>query len=366
MLTPSLKPDFDDTLQRFVKWWNLEETDRPVLELPVRPGPFEVAARRPETLRERWMDPQWRVEAALADLQSRPYVAETLPVFMPDVGPDLTATLLGADLEFGENTSWSHHPVRDVEEWQAVLERKPDFKNPYWQAIEKMTTLALERAGGEFLVGLPDLHGAYDMMVGLRGPEDLCIDLMEEPELVEKTALHMADIFNQAVMRAWTPLQAAGMPATTWTHFLHDGLAYVSSCDFWCLVSPEMARRHVVATIEREAAPLERSIFHLDGPDALRHLDWLLQCDRIQAIQWVYGAGKGPATRWLDVYRKCLEAGKAIQVLAETPQDLLALARELGSSGVWITLTRDLASVEQAEDLLRSVEAGRLSVPVYR
>ena len=51
-----------------------------------------------------------------------------------------------------------------------------------------------------------------------------------------------------------------------------------------------------------------------------------------------------------------LEAGKAIQVLAETPQDLLQIAFELGSRGVWITLTSDLSSSEEAEDLLRRVE----------
>lgn len=351
MFTPSLKPGYEDTLQRFAKWWRLEETDRPVLELPVRPRPFEIAAKRPESLPDRWMNPEWRVEAALAELRARPYVAETLPVFMPDVGPDLTATLLGAKLEFGENTSWSHHPVQDVEEWEEVLQCRPDFDNPFWQAIEAMTKMALERGAGEILVGLPDLHGAYDMMVGLRGPEDLCIDLMEEPELVEKTALHMADVFNLAMERAWAPLKAAGMSATTWAHFLHDGLAYVSSCDFWCLISPEMARNHVVATIEREAAPLNRSLFHLDGPDALRHLDWLLQCKHIHAIQWVYGAGKGPATRWFDVYRKCLDAGKAIQVYAETPEDVIAARNELGSQGVWITLGEELDSEQAARAL---------------
>ncbi len=355
MLIPSLKPDIDDTLDRFNRWWSLQATDRPVLELPVQARPHAVAAQPPGCLRARWLDAEWQVEVALADLRARPYVAETLPVFVPNVGPDLTATLLGAELEFGESTSWSLHPVTDASQWDAVRQREPDFANPYWRAIERMTALALERGGGEILVGLPDLHGAYDMLVGLRGPEELCIDLMEDAELVEATAMRMADIFNAAVARAWAPLAAAGMPATTWTRFLHDGLAYVASCDFWCLVSPEMARRHVVATIEREAAALQRAIFHLDGPDALRHLDWLLQCKHVHAVQWVYGAGKGPAARWLDVYRKCLDAGKAIQVLAETPADVVAAAHALGSQGVWITLAEELPDAAAARALVRRV-----------
>ena len=54
--------------------------------------------------------------------------------------------------------------------------------------------------------------------------------------------------------------------STTWTRFAHNGPAYVTSCDFWCLVSGEMANSYVLPTILAEAKPLERAIFHLDGP----------------------------------------------------------------------------------------------------
>jgi hypothetical protein len=56
---------------------------------------------------------------------------------------------------------------------------------------------------------------------------------------------------------------------------------------------------------------------------------------------------------------------KGVGLLAIFHSKHVSLARELGSGGVWITLTHDPASVGQAEDLLRSVEARRLSVPVY-
>jgi len=64
------------------------------------------------------------------------------------------------------------------------------------------------------------------------------------------------------------------------------------------MISPEMARDHVVPTKHIETAALERSIFHLDGLQALKHLDTTLALPGLTALQWVYGAGQGPAARW--------------------------------------------------------------------
>ena len=119
-------------------------------------------------MRERWMDPACQVATTMAELRARAYVAETLPVYVPNVGPDLTATLLGAELEFGEHTSWAQHQVKDVDEWEDYLTRPADFSNPYWRAIEVMTRLSIEQVGGEVLVWLPVLHVASDMLVYLR------------------------------------------------------------------------------------------------------------------------------------------------------------------------------------------------------
>ncbi len=64
--------------------------------------------------------------------------------------------------------------------------------------------------------------------------------------------------------------------------------------------------------IEAECQHLDASIYHLDGPNALQHLDSLLEVDELNAIQWVFGAVNGPASKWMDVYKKCQEAGKGI------------------------------------------------------
>jgi len=66
--------------------------------------------------------------------------------------------------------------------------------------------------------------------------------------------------------------------------------------------------------IEEEIEWLDRSIYHLDGPGALQHLDALLEIPKLGAIQWVWGEGHGPASRWMDVYKRVIAAGKGVWI----------------------------------------------------
>jgi hypothetical protein len=347
------KPDFPKTAERFRAWWACSAVDRPLVTLattPPRPARLRPSTHR--TLRERWMDAEWNVDNAIARLEASEFPGDSLPFYMPNLGPEITATLFGCELEFGETTVWSRPSIHDSSGWRGIAAAEADFDNPYWLANEKMTRLALERADGRYLVGLTDLHGNYDILAALRDPQALCTDMIDCPDLVRKAGRRVAEGFVEALQRNWEIVRKAGHGSTTWLPFHHEGLAYASSSDFWGLVSHAMAREMVLPDLLTELKPLSRSIFHLDGPSALQHLDLLLDLPQIQAIQWVYGAGRGPAERWLGVYRRCLAAGKAVQVLAETPADALAALRELGPEGVWLWVAEPFGSLAEAEAFL--------------
>ncbi|MEX0325290.1 MAG: hypothetical protein AB3N33_04290 [Puniceicoccaceae bacterium] len=358
MKTINLKTDLKETAERFQTWWNCEETDRPVLELAIKPETEPtIPVSNHSSLRERWLDVDYQVDLALARLRAGVYVAETLPVFMPDIGPDLTSTFFGEQIEFGENTSWALHRIADVDDWEQLVDARANFDNLYWQTLVRMTERALALGGDDILVGMPDFHGAFDTMVSMRGPEGVCLDLMEEPELVVGVAENISREFNKAVAKSWEMLKSAGQGSTTWCHFYHEDLAYIPSCDFWCLISPEMAQKHVVQTIEMETRPLTASIFHLDGPDALRHLDWVLESDLFNAVQWVFGAGQGDAKDWVHIFRKIRDAGKSFQAYANSPDDALELISKVGKQGAWITLANPLENRAEAEAFIRAMEA---------
>lgn len=331
------KPDFTQTARRFAAWWNGEVLDRPPVTLSVKPSrPYRGPVSRHAAIRDRWLDVEFAVESAIADMERRDYVGDALPIFFSNIGPEITATLFGCELDFNEDSSWSRPIVHDPGQWAEIAVRRPDFQNIYWQTMERATRLALERCDGRYLVGLTDLHDSFDILAALRDPQNLCMDLLDCPELVRPAAMHAARVFVEAFDRNYRIVADAGIGSTCWTPFYHAGPAYVPSCDFWCMISPELARDLVVPTKAIEMAGLERSIFHLDGPQALQHLDTTLALPGLTALQWIYGAGNGPARRWLNVYRRALAAGKSVQVIAENTEDALAVLDALGPRGVWL------------------------------
>ncbi len=352
------KPDFAEAVERLEAWWDGRVLDRPPITLYVRArNPYNGPKSLHSSLRDRWLDVEYNVDCAIADLERRVYLAETLPVLFPNIGPCLTGTIFGCPLEFSEETSWAVHPVKDPSQWREIVEKPFDFENVYWKTIEQMTDLALERNEGRFLVGLADLHGNYDILESLRGSDSLCLDMIDSPETVQSAAWHAVEGYLEGYERLYRKLENAGQGCTTWTPFYHAGPAYVPSCDFWCLVSGEMARERILPTILAEMAPLERSVFHLDGPGALRHLDLLLhEMPTLNAVQWVFGAGQGPASRWVDIYKKVLANGKSVQVFAEGPEDAIETLKAVGKEGVWLCVEGSFPDEESAGSFIRDVE----------
>jgi hypothetical protein len=114
------------------------------------------------------------------------------------------------------------------------------------------------------------------------------------------------------------------------------GRAYPVSCDFICMISPKMFQDAILPSLYAEIQWLDHSIYHLDGPGALRHLDALLDLPELDGIQWVFGAGNEPARKWIDVYKRIQAAGKCIQLLGTDIADTVAVCEHLRPEGVWL------------------------------
>ena len=346
--------DFDEVLKRFEAWWECQVIDRPPVSIAVRreKPPAETPQKAHGSLRERWLDTEYALDCFEAGLDGAVFLAETVPSFMPNVGPELYATLFGCELEFSPGTSWSIPIVKSCRE---MLGLKPNFDNVYWNAIRRATDLSLERGDGKWITAMPDLHPNGDLLASLRDPQELCLDYADDIESVREALEHFDPFFPAIFDDLWDRIAAKGQPGTTWTPYLHAGRAYVPSCDFICMISEEMFRRTILPSLVKEMRFLERSIFHLDGPGALRHLDALLEQPELDGLQWVYGAGNGPASRWVKVYQRAQAAGKCIQLCAEDADDALAVAEHLKPEGVWFCIG-GAYSLDEAKGLLDRIE----------
>lgn len=353
-----LKPDFGRTLDRFEAWWHCQVLDRPVTSVNVKPSrPYKGPVAEHDSPRAAWLDVSYRMERAIAELQRHDFLGDSFPKIFPNVGPELTATLLGCQIKYiTDATGWSEPIVRSLDDWQLILNTTPDFGSPYWQTIERMTQYAIDQCDEQYIVGMTDLHANYDILAALRDPQALCEDLMDAPELIRQVAAHAARVFIAAFERNYQMVASAGFPSTTWCPILHAGPAYLPNSDFWCMLSPAMARHYVLPEIVAELAPLERSLFHLDGPQALPHLDMLLELPQLNGVQWVFGDGNGPATKWLHVYRRIQQAGKCMEICCGTPAEAMTILEHLRPEGVWLAVGKAFDSAGEATAFLRDVE----------
>lgn len=300
--------------------------------------------------RDDWLSFERRIEEHAARLAATPAVGDNLPFLFPNLGPEILATAFGADLEFGPDTSWSVPTCHTVRE---VLNLDPDFDAPLWRAIERYTRLGVEASQGRWLTGYTDLHPNADLLASLLEPQDLCLEFADDPEGCRLACEHVTN----GAMEGYDRLLAitADQPGQiTWLPCPYPGRMYVASCDFSAMLSPAMFRELVLPSIVRECRGADRVIYHLDGPDALRHLDVLLQMPEIHAIQWVYGAGNGPAARWLDVYRRIQSAGKGVWVQCESAAEMERMVDELRTPGLWLDGAFTLPE-EEAKSLVRTL-----------
>jgi hypothetical protein len=223
-------------------------------------------------------------------------------VFWPNLVPEVYAAFYGAELEFGEVTSWSSPLVRD---WEDVENLKLDMHNEYFTKLKELTRCALERCPGKFLVGYTDLHPGLDCAAAWRDPLQLCIDMIDSPEQVERLAsLAIAD-FETIYDHFDTLLKAEGQLSVSWMGIPSFGRMHIPSCDFSAMISTEFFERFGLPILQREVKTMTHNIFHVDGRGVARHLDVILSVPEIHALQWVQGVGDDyPIMQWLPFLKQ--------------------------------------------------------------
>ena len=344
-------PNYQQSLERFEAWWQGLVLDRPVVRVAVKP---DHAPKLPQkthaSQRERWMDIEYKLDVFEASLSGQVIAGDVPPIYMPQMGPEICAALFGAELEFSETTNWS---VPVLEKLEDVFDLKPDFGNPYWQTVRTMVRRSLERSEGRWITGHTDLHTNADLLAALRDPQELCLDMAVDIDLAARAVEYLTDFFPAIYDDLYAPVAAAGQPSTTWLPSLHMGRSYAVSCDLICMISPVMFDKTVLPSLKREMAYLDRSIFHLDGPGAIQHLDALLACEDLHAVQWVWGAGNEPGSRpeWIKLYQRVQAAGKSIMVICTSIDDAMAVLPHVQPEGLWLFVSTEYTP-KQAQEFL--------------
>lgn len=332
-------PDFDRIIKRFDAWFNCDLYDRPpVTFIPawVRNADGALPEKKYKSPEEATLDADFRVEWFEKSLPFQDFYGDTVPTFIPSIGSQigLMSLLFGGKVMMNGVSSWAEPSLGSARE---VLNRVPDFNIPAWEALRKMTDISLERSQGRWLTGIFGSGDATSLLVDLIGPEKLCLETMDDPEGVKLACSHIDSHLPAIYTDIWKRIDAAGYPtAPNAEGVIAYGLLTRLDADFLYMISREMGEEIFYPSLRRRTRDFERCWWHADGKGWLNHLDFILDDDRVSGVQWVYGAGNGPAAKWIDVYQRIQRAGKSIEMLAESGEDALAVMKNLHPEGVWI------------------------------
>jgi len=345
------KPDFEQARQNWDAFWKGGNKRPPVWITLPKPG---VTPPDPPAYLEAFDgDFEPVIDKALAWGESYDFLGDTIPAFELEFGPDTFSSYLGADLRImpghERNTSWCVPFVKDWDDVDIKFRRD----SYWWLRTEAFIKAIRARCDGKLLIKPPTLVANLDSLAAIRGIENLLADLTECPDKVKHALSRVCDAHTE-IMQAYAELlDFATYGSINIEGFYTSGRHSRPQCDMSCMISPAMFREFVVPALEREAADADTFIYHLDGPDALQHLDALLEIDRLDFISFVPGVlGKGKDWSWVE--KKAIDNGLAICRTINDHDELKRVCANPPTRRIIFETTA--SSKTEAEDLIADME----------
>jgi hypothetical protein len=257
-------------------------------------------------------------------------------------------------------TIWQEELIHDWASAPRLQLREDSF---YWQAAQAITRSSIAASRGRWITSFTDIGGAMDITSYFRGPQNLCMDVIEHPKEVRRAEDAVLVAWFQVYDRLYEWLHADCGGSTGWLGLWLDGRTYPLQCDFSCMIGPKMFREFVLPILSRQAAGLDVATYHLDGPGAIRHLEALCEIPNLRNIQWVPGAGNTHRVAdWLDLYRRMLDLGRNIELYC-TEDELDLVFEKLDVDCLALSIPcADVAQGERITSKIDQLRAGRKRV----
>lgn len=322
-----LKPDFEEAKKRWLAFWEQELIDRPccAIRAPKEgatsiPGPPYLAGARED------FGPA--IEQVLASAETVFWGGEAMPNYTPSFGPDQMAAWLGADLQFDEEEFGTNWVVACIDDWEKALPLKLDPDNRWWRRLLDFCRALAEALEGKMIITHLDLHSNMDALSAMRGPERLCMDLVDCPATIDRAMREVRALYAPIYESIYDAARMAATGTLGWVNAYHPVRTNTIQCDFAALIGPGPFRRWVMPALQEEAAYLGHCVYHLDGPECLVHLDDLCSINGLDCIQWTTGARNEPFIEWMDLLKDIQAKGKSLWIPCNT-EDIKVYHREL-------------------------------------
>ena len=304
----------------------------------------------PRDLNQKWFDPEWRADYLDWYVAHSSLMADMLPVANTQLGPGSLAAILGGVFEGGEDTIWIH-PNPNYSDDIVFNPNHPNY------LLHKDLLKACKRkAQGHYYVGMPDLMEGLDVLAAIKGTDQVLLDTVMQPEMLEHQMQQINDIYFQVFDELYDIIREGDEMAFCYFSSWAPGKMSKLQSDISTMISVDDYRRFVQPFIREQCQKIDYTLYHLDGVGAMHHLDALLEIKELNAIQWTPGVGEpqGGSPKWYDLYKKILAHGKSIMACWVTLDELRPLLDNIGGDGVHLEM--DFHNEQEVEQAIRIIE----------
>ena len=347
------KPNLEETKKRYINWWNhkgiilnmwehFQEGVKPHADIPMPPAPRD--------LNQKWFDPEWRADYLDWYVAHSSLMADMLPVANTQLGPGSLAAILGGVFEGGEDTIWIHPNPNYTDD----IVFNPN--HPNYLLHKDLLKACKRKAQGHYYVGMPDLMEGLDVLAAIKGTDQVLLDTVIQPEILEHQMQQINDIYFQVFDELYDIIREGDEMAFCYFSSWAPGKMSKLQSDISTMISVDDYRRFVQPFIREQCQKIDYTLYHLDGVGAMHHLDALLEIKELNAIQWTPGVGEpqGGSPKWYDLYKKILAHGKSIMACWVSLDELRPLLDNIGGDGVHLEM--DFHNEQEVEQAMRIIE----------
>lgn len=349
--------------KRYDAFWQRSAVDRFLAYIAV--GKHPSRPLRPEGMSDeeyiklKWDNLDVRAETSIKHCTTNNYYLDAFPREFINFGPGSLAASIGGSYRFALNTVWfDGDPI--IGDWENPPVLSFDPESELWKKTVTYTNAIT--AGGVAHASVADLGGVLDTVASLRGTQRLLYDLYDYPDEVKKMAREVTALWKQAYAQSVALTAPFQEGTSSWMPIWCRGRYFPLQCDFSAMLSPDMFEEFVLPELIDLTEYLDHSIYHLDGPGEIPHLDHLLSIPRLDAIQWTPGAGiGGPADeRWFEMFQRIQAAGKGLVLLGVRPDQVEPLLKALSPNGVFMAIgCGDDATAKEISHMIESYGLGK-------
>ena len=352
--------NWDKVKERLLAIWENEIIDRCCISVTAKidrnkPWGMGKPAVTDEEIYNTYIDKETVRGNWEAQFSNTYFAGDSFPVIWSNFGTAGHAKYFkGAQYHWGKDTVWFDPSLTDDELDPGKLIFDPE--SPILKK-ELDTVSYLSEAGmGKYFVSLPDNCGCIDALAHLRGSAQLMYDMMDSPDEVKECIRKIVDAWKTTTKQFCDAIYKNNENGcchgwmNSWSPCTHQQL----QVDFSVMISPDMYEEFALPELIATSESLGHAIYHLDGQEQIRHLDYILSVPNIRMIQWTPVAGQPRTSTHLDALRRIQKSGRGLVLFPEV-DEVETLLTELSSKGLML-IVKGAKTPEEADALVKMAE----------